>query len=54
MVIDYGNTIIIKTISTTNSNKGYFALDVFTNYSYIAVSYNDNYDSEDIAKLNYR
>ena len=29
-------------------------MDVFTNYSYIAVSYNDNYDSEDDAKLNYR
>ena len=41
---------IISTISTTDSKKGYFSLDVFTNYSYIAVSYNDNYDSGDDQK----
>lgn len=44
---------VLKTFTTTSNEKGYFALDSFQNYPYFAVSYNDNYDSEDEAKQNY-
>ena len=53
-VFDYSDIISeVKIISTTNVEKGYFAMDIFSDYTYIAVSYNDNYDSQDEAKSNY-
>ena len=52
VILDYSDNELheLKTISTTSSEKGYFALDTFSDYPYFAVSYNDNYDSEDEAK----
>ena len=49
--MDYSDELkILKTFSTTSEEKGYFAMETFQDYPYIAVSYNDNYDSEDEAK----
>ena len=53
-ILDYSDELFeVKIISTTDADKGYFAMDIFSDYPYIAVSYNDNYDSQDEAKSNY-
>ena len=50
-ILDYSDEITeVKIISTTTIDKGYFAMDTFSDYPYIAVSYNDNYDSQDQTK----